>query len=179
MQWVTSTLNQESAFLVNEARILIEQIPDMVGAVEYNTIAFSYANIGEVNHAEKYYRRAIHVAENPLERCMAQRSLANFMFYSGRQDEGRVLYQESLLQLPIDDYLVHLTNGNTLQGWAWNEGNIAGDSNRANQLYAMARKEYEAIQSPLMRNQLLSGLAAFQQGGAHSITDNLFDWLKR
>lgn len=164
MQMVSSTLNQENAFLVNEASILIEQIPDMVGAVEYNTIAFSYANIGEDDYAEKYFRRAIHVTDNPLDRGMTQRSFANFLFNRGRLDEARALYQDALQQLPKEDYRARQTNGYTLQGWAWNEANIAGDIDRANHLFAQAMAEYEAVLNPVMRNQLISGLVAMQQG---------------
>ena len=39
---VSSTLNQQNAFLLSEATLIIEKIPDLVGAVEYNTLAVAF-----------------------------------------------------------------------------------------------------------------------------------------
>jgi tetratricopeptide (TPR) repeat protein len=164
IQVVSSTLNQESAFLLSEATLLIEQIPDFVGAVEYNTVAYALANAGEVVRAEEYYRRAIGVAKSPFERTMAQRSFAAYLFSRGRFDEARALYRDALTKLPEGDPYSRQVNGYTLQGWAWNEAFVAHDAAHAERLFAQAQREFELVENPMMRYQLLGALAAARQG---------------
>jgi len=191
MQLVSSTLNQENAFLLNEATMLMERIPDFVGAVEYNTVAFSLANIGEAIRAEAYYRRAVEVSANAFERTMAQRSFAYFLFTRGRYEEARALYRDALKQLPASDPNSHQTNGYTLQGWAWSEKHVAHNLGLAEQLFEQAQAEFEAIENPLLREQFLGGLRAAQLGpqpgpGPHPLRNpapershDLRDWFKR
>jgi tetratricopeptide (TPR) repeat protein len=164
VQMVSSTLNQENAFLLNEAIMLMEQIPDLVGTVEYNTVAYSLSNAGETDRSEKYYRRAISGATSPFEGLAAQRSFAQFLFAGGRLDEGRALYQNALSRLPDGDPFAHQTNGYTLQGWGWCEAFVAREPERANRLFDLAQQEYAAIKNPMARESLLNGLAAARQG---------------
>jgi tetratricopeptide (TPR) repeat protein len=186
IQAVSAALSQESAFVLSEATLLIEQIPDFVGAVEYNTVACAFANAAEVVRAEEYYRRAIGVARNPFERTMAQRSFAVFLFNRGRFDEARALYRDALTQLPEGDPLAHQVNGYTLQAWAWNEAFVAQDAAHAETLFVRAQQEFEALENPMIRFQLLSALAAARQGttpsGPHAAaetTAGLLDWWRR
>jgi tetratricopeptide (TPR) repeat protein len=186
IQVVSSTLNQENAFLLSEATMLIEQIPDFVGTVEYNTVAYALANAADVVRAEDYYRRAIVVAKGPVERTMAQRSFAAFLFNRGRLDEARALYRDALTQLPENDSIARQLNGFTLQGWAWHEAFVARDPARAEPLFARAQQEFEAVENPMMRHQLLSALTAARQGttppGSHGGADMsavLRDWWKK
>ncbi|MGH8470786.1 MAG: hypothetical protein ACREVY_18050 [Gammaproteobacteria bacterium] len=185
IQMVSSTLNQENAFLLNEATMLMEQIPDLVGAVEYNTVAYSLANAGEGARAEEYYRRAINVARSPFERTAAQRSFAFFLFSRGRFEEARALCRDALSQLPESDPVIRQTNGYTLQGWAWNEKFIARNPEQADQLFAQAQAEFAAVENPMMRNQLLSALAAARHGTPPGPTTSpdaamgLLEWLKK
>ena len=186
IQIVSSTLNQENAFLLSEATLLIAQIPDFVGTVEYNTVAYSLANAGEVVRAEEYYRRAIGVAKSPFERTMAQRSFAAFLFTNGRFEEARALYRDALTQLPEGDPIARQVNGYTLQGWAWNEAFVARDAASADRLFALAQREFEALENPMMRHQLLAALAAARHGmtppGANAAAEaasGLRDWWKK
>ncbi len=185
VQAVSATLNQENAFLLNEAMMLIEQIPDLVGAVEYNTVAYSLANAGHVARAETYYRRAIGGATSPYERSMAQRSFAFFLFTLGRFEEARALYSDALEQLTGSDSFSHQTNGFTLQGWAWNEQFVVGDAERAEELFELAKAEFEAIENPMARQQHLHALEAARRGtppGPPTAADasaTFLDWLKK
>jgi hypothetical protein len=182
VQTVSSTLTQESAFLLSEATLLIEQIPDLVGAVEYNTLAVSLFNTGDVGRAEEYYRRAIHAARGPSELTMAQRSFAQFLFSIGRVSEARTLYQVALEDLPENDPMTPQTNGYTLQGWAWHEANLTGDQARARQLFERAREQFELVGNRMLRDQLLAGLAAAHQGrepARPGLTGGMGEWLKR
>ena len=182
VQTVASTLNQENAFLLSEATLLIEQIPDLVGAVEYNTLAVALVSTSDLVQAEQYYRRAIHAARGPSQLTMAQRSFAQFLFSVGRVAEARALYQAALEELPDHDPTTPQTNGYTLQGWAWLEANLTGDLQRAGQLFDMAREQFERVENRMLREQLLGGLAAARQGHPAVQPDlpgRVSDWMRR
>ena len=181
VQMVSSTLNQQNAFLLSEATLLIEQIPDLVGAVEYNTLAVSLYNTSDLVRAEDYYRRAIAAAAGPSQLTMAQRSFAQFLFYIGRIPEARTLYEAALEDLPDSDPTSPQTNGYTLQQWGWLEANLAGNHEVANELFDRAQAQFEAMDNRMLRDQLLGGLAAARQGVAvapHPAT-GVVDWFKR
>ncbi|MEO1060262.1 MAG: hypothetical protein AAFZ07_02505 [Actinomycetota bacterium] len=183
-QVVSSTLNTENAFLLNEAVLLVEQIPDLVGSVEYNTVAYALANTYDVTRAEEYYRRAIEVARTPSERAMAQRSFGTFLFVRGRHDEARAITEAALEQLDASDPMTAQTNGFTLQSWAWNEATMAGDGARARELFARARAELQRIPNPALRAQAVRSLESAQRGGlgpAANVTaaaGRLADWFR-
>jgi hypothetical protein len=57
---------------------------------------------------------------------------------------------------------------------------------RADRLFAGAQREFEQVENPMMRHQLLNGLAAGRQGmaapGANpaaAVATNLRDWWKK
>ncbi len=182
VQTVGSTLNQENAFLLSEATILIEQIPDLVGAVEYNTLAVALVSTSDLAQAEEYYRRAIHAARSPSQLTMAQRSFAQFLFSIGRVVEARALYQAALEDLPADDPTTPQTNGFTLQGWGMMEATVTGDQQRAGELFERAREQFERIGNRMLREQHLSSLAAArhgQQAARPDLPGGLGEWLRR
>jgi tetratricopeptide (TPR) repeat protein len=185
MQVVSSTLNTENAFLLSEATMLMEQIPDLVGAVEYNTVAYALVSSGETDRGEKYYRRAIDAAKSPFEGMAAQRSFAHFLFARGRFDEARALLRDALKRVPENDPFRHQANGYTLQGWAWSEAFFANDAPRADQLFSQAHAEYAAIENPMLRDQHLAALAAARQGvpskpdALPDAAAGVRDWLKK
>ncbi len=182
VQMVSSTLNQENAFLLSEATMLIDQIPDLVGTVEYNTVAYSLANTGEVVRAEDYYRRAINFAKSASELTMAQRSFASFLFNRGRFDEARALYKEALSHLPASDPMTHQTSGYTLQGWAWNEANFGHNAEGAERLFDRAQEQFQAVENPMLRGQLLAALGAARHGvpvSGPNLASGLRQWIKK
>lgn len=163
-QQLSSILNQENSFLLNEIKLLIEQIPDLVGANEFATVAYSFSNTYDVVQAEEYYRRAINVAKSPHELVVAQQALANFIFSQGRFEEARSLYQDALKQIPEESLIMHQFNGMTLQRWAWNEALIARDTLQAEELFSQALKEFESIKNPVIRRNFIDGLSSTRRG---------------
>jgi tetratricopeptide (TPR) repeat protein len=159
VQAVSSALNQENAFLLNEARILIDQIPEQVGSVEYNTLAAAAANASWVVMADDYYRRAVDASTRDNERAMALRSYGGFLFQLRRVDEARDAFQQALEQIGGSDDLSRSINGFTIQMWAWNEAN-AGNHTDATRLFGEARSEFEGISNQQMRQIYLGPLDA-------------------
>ena len=177
VQTVSSTLNQENAFLLSEATLLIEQIPDLVGSVEYNTLAVSLFNTGDLIRAEAYYRRALQATGGASQLTASQRSFAQFLFSIGRLSEARALFQAALEDLPEGDPMTPQINGYTLQGWAWNEANN-GDTQLANELFDRAQEQFNHVDNRMLREQLLAGLAAARGGNAPA-RSHLVDFMKR
>jgi tetratricopeptide (TPR) repeat protein len=185
IQSISAALNQESALLLNEAVMLMQQIPDMVGSVEYNTVAYSFANAADTARAERHYRLAIEAAAGATESAMSQRSFAQFLFAIGRHDEARILYQQALTHVAPDHPMGHQINGYTLQLWAWNEVFIAKDATQGKELFEKAQAEFEAVGNPIVRIQHLAALSQARAGAPPTINASresgpgLLGWVKK
>jgi tetratricopeptide (TPR) repeat protein len=160
LQNVSGILNQQNTFLIQQAIYLMEQVPKLVTAVEYNTVAAANFNAGDMILAERYYKKAIEVAPNNYYKALGMRSFANFQFMQQRFDEGREQYQKSITLLNGTDNLTRYTNGLTYQMWAWNELANAGAPKRAEQLVENARAQFGGIDNEAVRINALRGLEA-------------------
>lgn len=159
-QTVSSILNQQNAFLLNEAIYLIDQIPDLVTTIEYNTIAAANANSGQIIVAENYYLKAIAIAASNYHKALATRSYANFIFAQRRFEEGREQFRKSIALLKGGDNIVRLQNGLTYQIWAWNERNNAQSEGRPEELFESARTEFNGIDNEVAKQDAVKGLEA-------------------
>jgi tetratricopeptide (TPR) repeat protein len=159
-QAVSSILNQQNAFLLQQATYLTDEVPDLVTAVEYNTIAAATANAGDLISAEKYYKKAIEVSPNNYYRSLAIRSYAAYLFPQRRFEEARENFKKAISLLTGGDNLVRYTNGFTYQMWAWNESNNAASSKRAEELFESAINEFSGIDNETVRRDALNGLQA-------------------
>ena len=155
---VSSILGQQNAFLLQQATYLTDQVPELVTAVEYNTIAAATANAGDLIAAEKYYRKAIDVSPNDYYRSLAIRSYANYLFPQRRFEEAREYFRKAISLLTGGDNLVRYTNGLTYQMWGWNEANIGGSPKRAEELFESALNEFKGIDIEAVRRNALNGL---------------------
>lgn len=159
-QNLSSILNQQNAFLLNQAIYLTDQVPELVTAVEYNTLATANANAGDLIMAEKYYRKAVAVSPNDYYRSLATRSYGAFLFAQRRYEEAREEFRKAVGLLKGGDNLVRHTNGFTYQMWAWNELNNAGSIRRAQDLVESASNEFKGIDNETVRRDALKGLQA-------------------
>lgn len=157
-QAASSSLNQRNTFLLQQAIYLVEQIPKLATAVEYNTIAYANANSGDVILAEKYYLKAIARAQGNYYTSLATRSYANFLFQQRRFEEGREQYKAAITMLKGSDNLVRYTNGLTYQMWAWNEQHNAHSPARAIPLFESAETEFKGIDNESVRQNALMAL---------------------
>jgi len=150
----------QNAFLLQQATYLTDEVPDLVTAVEYNTIATATANAGDLISAEKYYKKAIEVSPNNYYRSLAIRSYAAYLFPQRRFEEARENFEKAISLLTGGDNLVRYTNGFTYQMWAWNESNNAASSKRAEELFESAINEFNGIDNETVRRDALNGLQA-------------------
>lgn len=159
-QAVSSILNQQNAFLLQQATYLMDEVPGLVTAIEYNTIAAANANAGDLISAEKYYKKAIDVSPNNYYRSLAIRGYAGYLFPQRRFDEARENFRKAISLLTGGDNLVRYTNGLTYQMWAWNELNNAASPRRAEELFESATNEFDGIDDETVRRTALNGLQA-------------------
>ena len=162
-QAVSSILNQRNAFLLNQAAYLTEQVPDLVTAVEYNTLAAANANSSDLFTAEKFYLQAIAGSKNLAYKSMAMRSYAGFLFPQGRLDAARETFRQAIGLLQGDNNHIHYTNGYTYQMWAINELHNAQSPELARQMFANAENEYRQIDNNKVSGDAIKGLYAAVQ----------------
>lgn len=160
LQMVSGILNQENAFLLNQATYLANQIPALVSSVEYNTIAVAYANAGQMLQAERFHQLALSKPESPYLSSLARRSYAWFLFTQGRVEEGRQSFRQALAEIGGQGDLAHFTNVVTYQSWAEVEYNSGADPARVAGLLGDAERELAAIVNGYVRNSMGSALMA-------------------
>ena len=163
-QAVSSILNQQNTFLLNQATYLAEQVPTLMTAVEYNTIASATASAGDLIAADRYYKKAVDVAPNGYFRALALRSYANFLFQQQRFDEARRLFKQSVALIAGTGDFVHFTNGFTYQMWGWNEANLAHAKAQADVYFEIAANEFMAIENVQVRSDSLMRLQLARAG---------------
>jgi tetratricopeptide (TPR) repeat protein len=163
-QTVSSILNQQNTFLLNQATYLAEQVPGLMTAIEYNTIASATANAGDFIAADRYYKKAVEVSPNDYYRALAMRSYANFLFSQQRFENARGLFKTALGLITGSGNFVRYTNGFTYQMWAWNEANQAKQQQFADLLFERAANEFNQIDNQAVLRDALAQLQAARQG---------------
>lgn len=163
-QAVSSALNQQQAFLLDEGMYLADRIPRLVSAVEYNTLALAHTNFGNMVNAEKLFKRAVEVSQDDYYRSLATRSYAFFLFSQRRFEDGRKSYRDALSLITASDNYSRYTNGYTYQQWAMNERSWANSWQRAEELFDSAKNEFNGIDAEAIRDQALQGLEQVKAG---------------
>lgn len=161
---VSSILNQQNGFLLQQAIYLSEQIPSLVTTVELNTIATANANVGDLVVAEKYYKRAIDSAPTDYYRSLSVRSYAAFLFPQRRFEEGRDQFRRAVTLLKGGDNQVRLTNGVTYQMWGYSEKQSGAPPQAVDDLFQKAQNEFSGIDNQFLRDSSLQALEAARRG---------------
>jgi hypothetical protein len=150
-------LNQQRYFLLHQAMRLAEEIPQMVTDVEYNTIAYTCANVGDPLNADRFYLKANDAAPTPVFQSSAIRSYASFLFNQHRFEEGRRQFEKAASLITGGDNAARFARGMVYQNWAFSE-QLANSPKRAEPLIESARSEYNGIDVEQFRQQLLAQL---------------------
>jgi tetratricopeptide (TPR) repeat protein len=114
-QAISSILGQQNGFLLQQAIYLTDQVPELVSAVEYNTLALANADAGDLIVAENYYLKAIQISSNAYYKSLALRSYAVFLFPQRRFEEAREQFGKAVTLLKGADNLIRSTKGYTYQ----------------------------------------------------------------
>jgi tetratricopeptide (TPR) repeat protein len=147
--------NQQRYFLLHQAMRLADQIEELVTDVEYNTIAYTCGNVGDLVNADKFYRRAIGSTPTVVAKVLAIQSYANFLFFQHRFEEGRKQFDEATRLITGGDNVARSIRGSVYQAWAVAEL-LAKSPARAEPLKESARSEFSGIDLEFQKQQLLS-----------------------
>ncbi len=120
--------NSQRRILVAHADFLILKYDKIVTEIDCNIMAGAYANIGDAQKAEFYWKKTIDKSESGPIKHMNLRGYALFLFRQGKIEVGRSKYKEALLiDLPDNDPTRILTTDTYLM-WAAAEKNTNNKS---------------------------------------------------
>lgn len=149
-----SELNQLRFVLVGQAAFLMKGIESQVTGVECNTVAVTFARLGNAPMADEYFRLSIKKARSvPHDRftqSVACRGYAAFLFAQNDPQRGREQFHEARTLLHgNDDYLL-AASVLLLRAWAQCEA-LVGSLNMAEQRSAEAADAFQRIKSPMFK----------------------------
>ena len=152
-----SIANQRHAALARQADFLAQQEPDLVGDIEWVTIAQGFATAGDIVSAEDRWRRGVSASPDVYYEIVNTRGLADFLFKLGRSEEARKLYQETISILPDTNDNNKLVNTNTLEMWMESELEVGQDT-EAHYLMQKAQDIINTIENDVLQARLQAEL---------------------
>jgi hypothetical protein len=165
-----SSITHSAMLLSRQAIYLAEEQPNIVTDVEYLTIASGLVLAGDLR-ANDYWQRAIKAAPTPYSEMVNTRAYANFLFNQGRHESGRIHYQKALNLMDNNTDLNKYNNAYTYQMWMYSEAthHFPEESNRN---HIMAKRIYETISRPILKQQGLAGLeSTYKQTSSLSVPE--------
>lgn len=160
---ISSILNQQNVSLLQQANYLSRELKEeLISVNDFITIAVANQRAGFLVEADDFYNKATKKAKNISDRyseAVATRAYANFLFLTGKIQDGRNKYENSisvLQSLPTQGQndLIPYQLALTHQYWGVSESSINNkDSARIN--FNNARNEFKKITNPFARNQNL------------------------
>jgi len=159
-------VNAETELIANQARAAMLLIPNQVATLEYVTVGYAFQTTGAFSQAEELYRLATAVADGPLDRVTAYRSLAGISFLLHDYATGRDFYGQArdiyLKEVDAPELVVASVNAQTEIQWAQAElgaGQCAAATTHADAADALVRGESLVTFAPLVA-QLRAALNA-------------------
>lgn len=160
VQRLSPAFDQQQSFLLQQARYLADQIPDLVGSVEWTALGYFNALGNDLIAAEGYYRRAAEVAPDPASRLASSGAFAWFLFTQRRFEEAREVYTRALTQRTGSDNFVRYQRGKAYLFWACNERDWASAPQRAVDAFEAVANEFRGIDIEALRLSALQELEA-------------------
>ena len=162
-QQASEILSQRNTFLLNQGVYLSEQVPELVTAVEYNTLAVAQVNAGDLLRAEEFYKKAIEASRDSYYKALAIRSFASFLFVQNRLKEARSNFDSAvaLLLKPGDQF--RYAKGFTYQMWGVHEL-VANSLDQAKYRFYLAEKDFADIENVYVKQNALLRLEAARSG---------------
>lgn len=151
---IVGILNDQRRNLVRQAAFLIDRLPSDVSTPEFLTLAWAFNGIDDAFEAERSFIRAVAAASDDINRCIALRSYARFIFAESDFEGGRGLYRRAVAVVSSPTDRQRHYYGETLERWAVQEVEW-GDPKRAAELLAEAVEKYDSISNPTMQNRAI------------------------
>ena len=147
-------LNDKRRFLVRQATFLIESVGNLVSPYEYLLVAGAYGDINDTFQAEAYFVQAMHASDDPIDKGIAIRGFARFLFAQGpsRHSHARRYCQNAadLFVEQNDRHRVYL--GDTYIRWAQHEQEWRNYPDALDR-FAMAKSVFQKLDNPNRREE--------------------------
>jgi hypothetical protein len=143
-------LNDQRRFLVRQAAFVASQIKDMISPYEYLVMAGAFDGVDDAFQAERYYQLATSNADDPLDRGIAVRGYARYLFIHGRTEEGRTQFIKAVECFNGESDLLHHYRADTYERWANQERDWSSEV-EVNRLLEQASTEYGKLNNPTRR----------------------------
>lgn len=89
--------NSQRRYLSDHAEFIANKIPGLVMDIDCNVIAGAYEAIGDSDKAAIYWEKCVRLTSSPVIKMQNLRGYAHLLYNSGRFEEGRNAFSESLL----------------------------------------------------------------------------------
>jgi len=142
--------NDQRRFMVRQAEFLSRRIRRLVSPYEHLVIAGAFDSIDDTVRAEEFYQRASR-AKDLLDRGIAIRGYARYLFNRGRPSEGRQKYKEAVRVFAGESDYLRMYRADTYERWASQEREW-GDPTASLQLLRHAIEEYSRLDNPSRRD---------------------------
>lgn len=143
--FVNTILGQRRAILLQQVLYLKDKEPALITSIDYNTIAYIEAEVGDMRLAERYFKKAIDLSQSDRTKAFATVSYAVFLFSTQRQSEGRDQFTKALSLLHGNNDTAHVDRGNLYQIWGNEEMTLAPSDQRFEKIFESGRKEFRNI----------------------------------
>jgi hypothetical protein len=142
-------LNDQRRFFVRQAEFVSRRVKKFVSPYEYLVLAGAFAAIDDTVQAERFFEKAAK-APDLVDRSIAIRGYARYLFSRGQIADGRTRYQEALRILVGDSEHLKSRRADTYERWGTQEREW-GSPEGADRLLALAVREYSGIANPERR----------------------------
>jgi len=133
---IRKNYNSQRGTLASAADFLIKENEKLITNADYELMAITYDDLGDIRKADEYWKQAIKHAANPAQLHIHQRDYASFLFDNNQLEQGRKLFERSLtVKLSADTYLM----------WAMLEKNFNNEK-EFNRLIKEAYQQCKKIQ---------------------------------
>jgi tetratricopeptide (TPR) repeat protein len=146
----TGLLNDQRRFFVRQAAYLAARIDKLVTPFEYMLLAGGHDDINDWSQAEQFFEMAKKTAGNPIDRGLATRSYARYLFGHGQTDDARKEFDEALNCFAGSADRIRVFRADTLIRWAEHEKEWTGNI-EAVRLLERAEHEYEQLNNGVQR----------------------------
>lgn len=149
-----SFYNDQRAFLVGQARYLMDQIPKHVSDSEFSVVARALASVGDHEQACHYWEQCLKRSPTDLSKGRHSRGFAGYLFDQGYPELGRKRYQASIILIAGSSDQRLFDRAETYIRWAAAEKS-SGFDQEAEMVRGHAMIEMGLIQSENLRNRSL------------------------
>lgn len=161
-------LNDQRRFLVRQAEFLSRRIRPLVSPYEYLLIASAFDSLDDTVRAEEFFRLATDTSE-AIDKGIALRSYAQYLFGRGLVDEARQKFDKALLAFNGDSDGLRAHRGHTCERWAAQE-RAWGDAESREHLLKRAIGEFSRLDNPSRRSHEVARINRQLASQAHHVT---------